>query len=510
MVKKKTTKIKLSDAIAEACEWYANVLATCNRCYYDLFFDESRFLILWGGGSSGKSIFAGRKIIERCGREGGHRVLVIRKYATSLQNSCVAQLRAQADECYPGQFKFNKSDYTITFDNGSQIIFKGCDDPEKIKSFYECTDMWIEEATELTEYEFNQLNIRMRANSPHYKQIIITFNPVSTTHWIKARFFDRADPLCRSLHTTYKDNKFLLPEDVQTLENFRETDEYYYMVYCLGEWGVTGKTVFRASDVAKRREEVANIAKKEGVFVYDYNGLRIKNVEFLTGEGGYIRIFKAPEKGNPYVIGFDTAGTGGDSFAAHVLNNVTGEQVAVLHVRDIAEDEVTRQIYSLGIYYNSALLAVETNFSSYEVNELQRLGYPRLYVQEQIDTYTHLTVKKYGFSTTKKSRPVAISNLVSAINADISIINDIATLDEMLTFVRTEDFRAEAEAGAHDDLIMALAVAHYVRPKQDCIKKEDPLRTAVWTDDMWEDYERANPSEKEEIIKAWGYPVPRK
>lgn len=503
-------KKRIPKDVLEAARWFSGIAETCNDCYLDLFFDEHRFLILWGGGSSGKSIFAGRKIIERCARESGHRVLVIRKYATSLKNSCVAQLAAQAEATYPGRYKFKKSDYTITFDTGSEIIFKGCDDPEKIKSFYECTDMWIEEATELSEYEFNQLNIRMRANSRHYKQIIITFNPVSATHWIKARFFDKHDPLCSSLHTTYRDNRFLLPEDRQTLENFKHTDEYYYMVYCLGQWGVTGKTVFRAGDVSRRLEEVKNATRKEGVFVYDYDGLSIRNVQFLPGTGGYIKIYKPPERGVPYVIGFDTAGTGSDCFAAHVLDNRTGEQVAVLHVREIAEEEVTRQVYCLGIYYNDALLAPENNYSSYESNELQRLRYPRLYVQEQIDTYTHKPTKRYGFVTTKKTRPVAISTLVTAVNEDIGIINDRATLEEMLTFIRTEDFRAEAEAGAHDDLIMALAIAHYIRPKQDTVATLPPERCVEWTADMWEDYDRAGPLEREEILRLWGTPKPRR
>lgn len=503
-------KKKIPNSVVEAVRWYQGIASTCNDCYLNLFFDEHRFLILWGGGSSGKSIFAGRKIIERCARESGHRVLVIRKYATSLQNSCVAQLKAQAEEFYPGEYKFNKSDYTIRFNSGSEIIFKGCDDPEKIKSFYECTDMWIEEATELSEFEFNQLNIRMRANSAHYKQIIITFNPVSATHWIKGRFFDREDPLCASFHSTYRDNRFLLPEDRQTLENFKHTDEYYYMVYCLGQWGVTGKTVFRAGDVSRRLEEVKKETLREGVFIYDYDGLSITNMQFLPGDGGYIKIYKSPERDVPYVIGFDTAGTGSDRFAAHVLDNRTGEQVAVLHVREIAEEEVTRQVFCLGIYYNEALLAPENNYSSYESNELQRLRYPRLYVQEQVDTYTHKPTKRYGFVTTKKTRPVAISTLVTAVNEDIGIVNDRATLEEMLTFIRTEDFRAEAEAGAHDDLIMSLAIAHYIRPKQDTVAKLPPEKRVEWTADMWEDYDRAGPIEREEILRLWGTPKPRR
>ena len=82
--------------------------------------------------------------------------------------------------------------------------------------------------------------------------MILTFNPVSATHWLKARFFDRTDPRATVHESTYKDNRFLTQEAVRTLEAFRDTDRYYYTVYCLGQWGVTGKTVFDAEAISRR------------------------------------------------------------------------------------------------------------------------------------------------------------------------------------------------------------------------------------------------------------------
>ena len=61
--------------------------------------------------------------------------------------------------------------------------------------------------------------------------MILTFNPVSVTHWLKKRFFDAPDARCRVHESNYKDNRYLDAEDILTLEQFRETDPYYYDVY---------------------------------------------------------------------------------------------------------------------------------------------------------------------------------------------------------------------------------------------------------------------------------------
>lgn len=71
------------------------------------------------------------------------------------------------------------------------MIFKGLDDSEKLKSLTfpkgELTDIWIEEASEIREEDFNQLDVRLRGQGS-YKQMVLTFNPVSVLHWIKDVF----------------------------------------------------------------------------------------------------------------------------------------------------------------------------------------------------------------------------------------------------------------------------------------------------------------------------------
>ena len=196
-----------------------------------------------------------------------------------------------------------------------------------------------------------------------------------------------------------------------------------------------------------------------------YDGVELSNIRWESDPDGYVKLYSLPEKLVPYVIGGDTAGEGSDSFVAQVLDNRTGAQVATLrHTFD--EDVYARQIFCLGMYYNTALIGVETNFSTYPVRELERLHYPRQYVRETVDEYTHKYKHSYGFRTDGKTRPEIIAGLIKVVREDPELVTDETTLLEMLTFVRNEEFRPEAEAGAHDDCVMALAIAHYIRPQQ--------------------------------------------
>lgn len=496
------------DRYLDTALWWKNMQETNNETFLPLLFDTHRFLVLKGGGGSGKSIFAGRKILERVTTEPGHRWLVCRKVAKTLRASCFDQLRGQIMEHYGhAGARINKSDMEITFANGSKIIFAGLDDVEKLKSIYAITGIWIEEASELEEGDFNQLDIRLRGETRYYKQIILTFNPVSITHWLKKRFFDRKDERATVHESTYKDNRFLDAEAIRTLESFRETDEYYYMVYCLGQWGVTGKTVFNGKAVAERLEAIRNRKAVTGYFEYDEDedGIHIKSWRFVEDADGPIRIYKAPEAGRPYVVGGDTAGDGSDWFVGQVLDNITGEQVCVLrHQYD--EDTFAKQLYCLGMYYNEAMLAPETNFSTYPVKLLDLMGYKNLYVREVEDDFDGKIRHAFGFRTDRLTRPVIISELIRVMRDHIRSINDEATLLEMLTFVRNDKLRPEAEEGAHDDCVMALAIAHYVRPQQSMTVLAAPEEGATWTEDMWDDFNRATDEERKFLISMWGRP----
>jgi hypothetical protein len=187
--------------------------------------------------------------------------------------------------------------------------------------------------------------------------------------------------------------------------------------------------------------------------------------EWTESETGAITLYELPEEGVPYVLGGDTAGEGSDYFTAIVIDNVSGRIAAKLRQK-YSEPEYVRQIFALGRFYNDALVAIETNFSTYPVMKLQEMEYPNQYSREREDTYTRQMRKSYGFRTDRQSRPRAIANLVEVFSSHPEWFTDRELLEEMLTFCYNEDHRPEALAGKHDDLVMGAAITYAVRHQQ--------------------------------------------
>lgn len=227
----------------------------------------------------------------------------------------------------------------------------------------------------------------------------------------------------------------------------------------------SGNCVFDKEKIITRLQKLHEPIK-QGSFLFDYDGLTIGNIRWQDDPRGVIKIYKDKEDDKPYVLGGDTAGDGSDNFIGEVLDNTTGEQVAELsHQTD--EDLYARQMYCLGMYYNTALIGIEVNFSTFPEKELERLEYPKLFQRQIEDTQTHKFQLKGGFKTTSITRPIIIAGLVEVVRDSIDTINSEELLRECLSFIRNDKGRAEAEQGKHDDRVMAMAIAHYIRPQQD-------------------------------------------
>ena len=234
----------------------------------------------------------------------------------------------------------------------------------------------------------------------------------------------------------------------------------------------SGAAVFDNQKVILRRETAPQPVRRGDFTVEDGSP---EAFHFVENDSGSVKIWAEPQPGRPYVIGGDTAGEGSDWFTAHVIDNVTGEQVASLR-RQYSEPEYVRQVFALGTYYNHALVALETNFSTYPVMKLSELGYPSQYTREREDTYTRQLRRSYGFRTDRITRPRAIANLVEVFSLHPEWFCDRELLGEMLSFCYNEDHRPEALAGKHDDMVMAAAITYAARHQQRMSTEDPPER----------------------------------
>ena len=266
------------------------------------------------------------------------------------------------------------------------------------------------------------------------------------------------------------------PEERDLRDAYRLTDgQLQWRRWCIANNCGGSLDMFRQEYPASPGE--AFLHSGTGVFDNEQIVLRLERLpspagrgEFTDGEWtesetGAITLYELPEEGVPYVLGGDTAGEGSDYFTAIVIDNVSGRIVAKLRQK-YSEPEYVRQIYALGRFYNDALVAIETNFSTYPVMKLQEMEYPNQYSREREDTYTRQMKKSYGFRTDRQSRPRAIANLVEVFSSHPEWFTDRELLEEMLTFCYNEDHRPEALAGKHDDLVMGAAITYAVRHQQ--------------------------------------------
>ena len=253
----------------------------------------------------------------------------------------------------------------------------------------------------------------------------------------------------------------------------------------------SGDCIFDREAITNRLAAVSSIQWKKGYFTYKKEALpvlassgemvdfewRMSDIEFIEARDGYISIHEEPlvkrdRWGDvvqlaPYVLGGDTAGSGEDYFAAKVISNLDGRTVATFHKQRIDEDLFAEQIYCLGKYYNDALIGLEINYSRAPTRALhQKLGYTNLYMREKLDGVADKPVLEYGFETTRKTKPIIINELVEIMRENPECECDAATLDEMSTFVRKENGGFSAIDGCHDDLVMSLAITHFISKKQ--------------------------------------------
>ncbi|PNP88242.1 terminase [Listeria newyorkensis] len=223
---------------------------------------KKRYRIGRGSAGSGKSVNTAQDYIAKLSdmRYKGANLLCVRKIDVSNRNSTFAELKKAINETFgPYAKKFwyiNESNMLLrSLVTGNEVIFRGVrhdGDREKLKSITfshgKLTWVWIEEATELLESDVDIIDDRLRGildNPNLYYQITMTFNPVSSTHFIKRKYFDITDPDVFTHHSTYKQNRFIDAAYDRRMERRKRDDPEGYKVYGLGEWGELEGLVFK-------------------------------------------------------------------------------------------------------------------------------------------------------------------------------------------------------------------------------------------------------------------------
>jgi hypothetical protein len=277
----------------------------------------------------------------------------------------------------------------------------------------------------------------------------------------------------------------------------------------------TGSPVFDNEKVQARieylRKKYEKQPPKKGRFHFEWNDpetqdyIKKESIKWVDDHNGIITIYEDKKDNYPYVIGGDTKGEGRDKYAGTVINNVTGNRCAVLHMQATNSKPYTWQMYCMGLYFNEALIGIEMNFNTAPIEELTRLKYPRQYVRQKYDDFTKAAEKKYGWKTDGNTRPLIIDKEVGLIENNIDLFNDITMLSECLTFVHDKDGRPDAMSGKHDDVLLSDMIAAEIRTQQrfSVMDTFKPDLSGI-SPDALQDYYNATLEGKRHLLEQWG------
>lgn len=205
--------------------------------FYPLLFDYShRWECYMGSAGSAKSYFITQKLIVR-GLQEKIKILVCRRYGTTLRNSCFALFKEILTKWKIIQYcRINQSNMVIVLPSGTEIIFLGLDEETKLLSITGITAVFIEEVFEVPKDIVDQLNLRLRGGNKS-KQILMAWNPISSKSWLNP-FVQNLPENALYIHSTFRDNPFLDEQYKKELESLYKTNPAKARIFCDGLWGV--------------------------------------------------------------------------------------------------------------------------------------------------------------------------------------------------------------------------------------------------------------------------------
>lgn len=312
-----------------------------NKHIYDHLFDYDTFTeVHYGGASSGKSHGVFQKIVIKALKDWKkpRKILVLRKVGATVRDSVFADV--QATLSYFGilnMCKINMSAFRIELPNGAEFIFKGMDNPEKIKSIKGISDVVMEEASEFTLDDYTQLTLRLRDKAHKQKQIYLMFNPVSKANWVYNAFFVKKPKNTVVYQTTYKDNRFLDAVTRENIEELANRNEAYYKIYALGEFATLDKLVFpKYTKALLKKDDLRQITSYFGL---DYG--------FINDPSAFMHVKIDDDRKRLYVVEeYVKKGLTNDKIA----ESITALGYAKEQIRaDSAEKKSNQELRNLGI-----------------------------------------------------------------------------------------------------------------------------------------------------------------
>lgn len=233
-----------------------------NPRFKELWNNTDRRIIMYGSRSSSKSAFICTKIVQNMITHKYFKGIAMRTNYNNHLGSCFEGLvREIKDRGIEQYFNITKSPYNIIYiPNGNEMLFRGFEEPGKLKSIKDPTFAWFEEEVPDSYDDYMTVSLSLRTQKADYIQEVFTINPTIpdyTNHWFWKKYFEGHDELSYRIediteydgqilkqyttvhNSTWRDNLLMLAERPQfavEIEADRETDPESYTRNSLGLW----------------------------------------------------------------------------------------------------------------------------------------------------------------------------------------------------------------------------------------------------------------------------------
>lgn len=209
----------------------------------EFFQARSRFVAYGGARGGGKSWAVRQKAMLMALRYPGIRILLLRRSFPELRENHILPLLAQLR----GVAEYKETEKAFTFPGGSRLRFGYCDREADVMQYQgqEYDVIFLDEATQFTEFQFQTLTACLRGANPFPKRFYLTCNPGGVGHhWVKRLFVDRdyKEGECSEDYTFIQarvyDNQNLMEHDPGYVQMLKNLPEDLRRAWLDGEWNI--------------------------------------------------------------------------------------------------------------------------------------------------------------------------------------------------------------------------------------------------------------------------------
>lgn len=419
-----------------------------------------KFCLNSGGYGSGKSLALQIKLILLAKCFPGNRILLGRKNLSDIDRTVLPDLFELMPKSW---YEHRVKDGVINFTNGSQIVLFALDhmqsggaaDIKKAQQKLRSLNIgayFIDQLEEIDYDVFATLNSRLRRDNVPFRQGNMTTNPANfwgyyvfvgkkrkndNGEWIPDQHISSSLIESSMLHNPHLPGDYILDQ--------LSRDRDYVQRFVRGEWST-------------------DVLVKGSVFAKEY----LRKLETYVRPALEVRegcyIYEAPKPNEIYQIGVDPSEGVVDPSSISVVSG-SGRKVAKFNGY-VTIPELADKIKFLYYHYGKPLIIPEVNKSSI----IEHIKDLRIYYRKQEGYKDNKPTEKLGFMTSWSSKQALITNFQEMLRAGFPKIYDRGTIDEMYTFVWTNEAThqgAAASPGAHDDDVMSTLLAfHGLTPKK--------------------------------------------